>query len=496
MPDALETLLAKSPLSQAQRADLWDAYHNAPDADALASTLKSMGVPTHVKANLWDLKANEAPAVEAPAAPTAAVTPERTWGDTAVDLAKGVGAGLATTVYGGGDLIRRAVGMERIIDQPDVKAAMTPPESLPGKLGYHGEQIGEFFLPTGLVGKAGKVAEVVKAGALTAAQSGGDPLATGLSAGLSAIPGEAILAKTSKALKSSALETMAGSLKATKEWAKIESEKLAPEMLKRGIGGSIKTVRAHATKMAEKVGKNLHQAYETAAAAGETVPGLVIQGNIQLASDSLHTLAATGKRIAVPGNEAAIEQLDKLDKFVSQLSPNIKVNQAAAIKQQFDDIVERAGLFGPKALASASEKAQGWSFKKAADSFREMLNTNPTIEKLNEEASFWIGLRNVAKATKIRRVGQVGGLIPTIAGTGGAAVGASVGGPLGAAGGAFIGNRLARIIQSPAYMSKVSAPLKNALADALASGSVGRVESVTSRILASTPAQLAHGMAP
>lgn len=45
----------------------------------------------------------------------------------------GVRASVAQTVYGGGDLLRRAVGQERIIHQPDVQAAMTAPDTQTGR---------------------------------------------------------------------------------------------------------------------------------------------------------------------------------------------------------------------------------------------------------------------------------------------------------------------------------------------------------------------------
>jgi hypothetical protein len=261
------------------------------------------------------------------------------------------------------------------------------------------------------------------------------------------------------------------------------------------VGGSIKTLRDLSTKMAEKAGQNLAQAYDAATAAGETVPGDIVRGNLQLASEALHTRAANGGLIPVPGNESAIAQLGALEAFVAKLTPDLPVKQAAAIKQQFDDIVARAGLFGPKAMASASEKAQGWSFKKASDALRQLVNSNPTLADLNAEASFWIGLRNVSEATKLRRVGQSGGLIPTIAGGAGATAGAMALGPIGAFVGAATANQLARLLQSPAWLNRVSAPMKDALATALASGNAARVAGTVRRLVASLPAELRQSLA-
>jgi len=164
-------------LAQKIKAKYPGQYDDIPDADLEQRVIvKYPGVYDDIPRT----------AAKASTTPAPVAAPERTWADTAKDAVGGVRAGIANTVYGGGDFIRRATGMERIIDTPEVKAAMTPPASTAGKVGMAAEQLGEFFLPTGLIGKAGKVAEVAKAGALTAAQTGGDPTATAVSAGLTA----------------------------------------------------------------------------------------------------------------------------------------------------------------------------------------------------------------------------------------------------------------------------------------------------------------------
>jgi hypothetical protein len=94
-PDPVADLLKKMPLTQGQRADLWDTYHASGDSDALAAALQSLGVPPPVKAALWDLKNKEvAPPADPAAVPEA---PPRTWGDTALDVAKGVAKGVGGT---------------------------------------------------------------------------------------------------------------------------------------------------------------------------------------------------------------------------------------------------------------------------------------------------------------------------------------------------------------------------------------------------------------
>lgn len=419
--------------------------------------------------------------------------------DTAVtaakDLAGGVRAGVANTLYGGGDLIRRATGMPRIVDQPTVKAAMTPPASVAGKIGYGGEQVGEFLLPTGIVGKAGKVAEAAKAVGLTMAQ-GGSPALAGVSGALAAIPGGALAEKAAGGLETSAEKTMAQALGATKEWAKAEASKLAPQMLERGVSGSRPAMLTLAKTQAARIGTELNAAYDAAAKAGASVPSAVVQGYLQLSADALKIPDATGALRIIPGTEKAVQTLTDLGDFVTSLGADIPVDKAATIKRTWDQIVSKAGLFGPKAMASASDNAEAWAIREASGQFRTILNADPTIAQLNQESAFWTGLKNVLKETEKRTQSQRGGITDAIRGAGGAALGAATGGPAGAAVGQFVTEHLSKILNSPAWKTTIAAPAKQALADALASGSSGRILSTVQRLSASLPAQLHQALAP
>ena len=69
------------------------------------------------------------------------LTPADAW-QAAVNVAKGAKAGLATTVYQGGDLIRRGLGMERVIHQPEVQKTVfeeilqIAPDLVQARFGY------------------------------------------------------------------------------------------------------------------------------------------------------------------------------------------------------------------------------------------------------------------------------------------------------------------------------------------------------------------------
>lgn len=106
---------------------------------------------------------------------------------SAVDMAEGAASGAASTVYHGGDLIRRVAGMPRIIDKPEVKQAMHAPETFSGAVGRTAEQAAEFAAPLSKVSKGMKgtsliarmAADAAASGGVSAVQSGGDPVATG-----------------------------------------------------------------------------------------------------------------------------------------------------------------------------------------------------------------------------------------------------------------------------------------------------------------------------
>ncbi len=372
-------------------------------------------------------------------------------------MAVGAAKGLGNTVYGLGKLVHDYTPVGRISDaiQPgafDQRPPELEPTNTPQKVGFAGEQIAEFFTPTGAAGKVAKAAEVGKAGLLSMAQSG-SPVAAGASAALTAVlPGAGAAKKAASALEEGAKAT------------------------------------------ASRVGSELTAAYKTAAAAGETVPSAIVTGHLGIAADALKMPTASGASAVIPGTERVVKQLDKLKDFVETLGPDIPVDRAATLKRTWDHIVSKAGLFGPKATSTATDSADAWALREAAGSFREILNTNPTIAALNQESAFWTGLRNVLRETEKRTQAQSGGLVAAGMGGSGAVIGALSGDSAGdratkAVLGGLAGRQMVKLLQSPAFRTQVSAPVKQQLAEALASNKAGRVISVASRILSSLPAE-------
>lgn len=144
-------------LAQLVRAKYPGVYDSLSDADLEAKVkAKYPGVYDHL-----------------PTSQAAPSTPSEDMGlGGPIDLVRGIGAGLASTVYHGGDLIRRGLGMNRIINDPIPQAAMTAPNSIAGQVGKLGEQVGEFFLPSGEVGAGMKALKTGSKFAKTAIRAG------------------------------------------------------------------------------------------------------------------------------------------------------------------------------------------------------------------------------------------------------------------------------------------------------------------------------------
>lgn len=191
-------------LAEAWRAKYPGAYDNVPDAELEAAIVaKFPGAYDHL---LEQTDAEPEPAkpvrqwtglqrvidtIDAPASGPTLVGP-RVRGfvagslQAAADLAEGVKAGAASTVYHGGDLIRRATGMDRIIDDPEVQNVITPPQTGAGRTGFLLEQGGEFAVPLTRLSKITKgmsvprrmAVDAAASGAVAGVQSGADPAAT------------------------------------------------------------------------------------------------------------------------------------------------------------------------------------------------------------------------------------------------------------------------------------------------------------------------------
>lgn len=449
-----------------------------------------------------------------PATAEPARTPDRpqglaTIGEMAGDVLGGLRSSAARTVYGGGDYLRRgwnavvpeSMETERIIDTPEVQAQMQAPDSRTGQIASFAGDVGQFFLPTNVVGKGAKLAEIAKAGALTLAQTR-DPLSAGVSAGLTAaIPGAAAIARQAPKMRAGAEKSMAQALGATKEWAKDTAAKVAPGMLDRGVKGSRVAMLEQAKGQTRAVGQQISNAIAEAAKAGQTIDGNAIRDGFRQAASTLFVADKAGKALPIEGAQGTVKALGRLDDFVARLGPDIPIDKAAKVKTAWDHIVSKAGLYGPKATASATDNANAWAIREGASGFRDLIaKGNPTLAELNQEYAFWKGLRSVLAETERRTQAQGGGLVSGVTGSMGAVTGFASGDSMSdrvqnAVIGGVVGRQLVRVLQSPEFRTRVSGPLKDKLADALASGKTSEILGALGKITASIPGQLSTSTA-
>lgn len=520
------------PLTPSQRDAIWDATYDAEDTDPdqMRQTLADIGVPRAAYspgtplAIVFGLDRPGPPGVVSRGLDWAA--------KQGTDLLVGGVKGATDTAMGLGGLVQKIPGVSRAVDalygQPGLSEAAFSDESplrqdlqpvnTGEKLGYGAEKMAEFFVPVAgpatralgasrLAKKAPAIIshlptirrglEGATAGGLTLAQ-GGSPTAALISAGLSAaLPGTDKARKfASEAVKDSAESTVARALGATKEVAKQEAADIAPDILARGVGGTRRTMLTQAEGRVGGIGREIGAVVDAAAKQGSTVP--VQEFLTALRQSRIKSQGNVSMATAIPGTESILSTLDELEQFAAGFGTTIPIDKAQAIKQVWANIVSKAGLYGPSAGAAPTDKAVAFAYKEGADAMRALISSeSPTLAKLNKEFEFWKGLQDILVATKLRTQAQGGGLTATIAGgSAGTAVGAATGSIPQALGGAAAVAAVTRIIQSPIFRTRVTGPLKMALADAISAGDQGKVLRAIANITSAFPSVLSRPSGP
>ena len=430
------------------------------------------------------------------------------FGEGTAEVATGAAKGVGNTLFGLGKLVRDYTPIGRVSDLISPGAFDAPPPELQPKgalqnLGFGGEQIAEFFIPVAKAGKVGKAAELAKTALLTQAQTD-SPGTTAVATGLTAVtpPVVRAAARLAPGLQAGAEKTIAQALGATTLRLKREAAKLAPQVLARGVSGSREAVLARANAQVGTIGQAIDREIAAQAAAGATVDGTALRAAVQLAAKELHVPNAAGKLIPIHGTEEAIRELLKLDAFAKKMGPRIPFEHAQTIKKTWGHIVDKANLYGSKANATPTDEAAASALREGASALRQVLASgSPKLDALNKDYGFWAGLQEVLEATVDRTQAQSGGLTAAITGGAGVVAGAASGDTLSdrlqnAAIGGFMGRQLVNAVRSPWFRTTAAAPLKNALAAALAKGDRGQLQLVAARIIASMPSELRNATEP
>jgi hypothetical protein len=475
---------------------------------------------------------------EAPPKPAAAPAPaEDTWGGMFADLGIGMVKGATGTFVNLGELVHKIPGVSSAIDAlygvPGLSAQsfeqghqVTTPSNTTQSVGKAAEQVAEMLVPgraitsaatataaraapslAPVIGRAAAqvlpraVVEGVGGAAMAAAQ-GGSPVVGGVLGGTLPVAGS-LVGAAAPGLKEKAVEKVVQALGPTKERFKAIAARIAPEMLKRGLGGSREALQAQAEEMLEQVGTNLDTALAQYGGQGVTSTQPIVAA-LEAAKDPFRTVVQGAKGpTTVVFDDRVVGQLTRLQDTVTQLGPNPTVNQLRALRMAWDKIVDQAGGFAHRAGGAIGvplkDQSEAWAKREGAGAIRELLAAEvPDLAAINKEWSFWKNLDDVVTQTLQRTQPQGPGLGQAVAKSGLAAAGAAVGAPSGvlpAAGGAVLAGQLGGMIRAAVTSPRwrlVDARLRNQLADALMTGKPQAITTALGQITAVTGAKAAR----
>lgn len=284
-------------------------------------------------------------------------------------------------------------------------------------------------------------------------------------------------------LKRAALGQYTRALAPTTKANKAIAQDIAPEMIQRGVKGSLGSIEEQAASNASGLRPQLDAAYNAMPAQSTAGSGSKVISDL----DALKGKYLVQGQVA---NPAAVKAISDVQDIVRQYGPDVSPNSLRQLKQIFDEpVAAKGGYSGADLATQYAVKSQ----KAAANSIRNILNqASPDVNALNKEISFWLDVKRVAGASALRRTGQEGGLMKVLTPLGAGAAG-GLGFAMGGAHASVEAGSLAalsalavQIVRSPAWRT-ASAVYKNQLAEGLASGSVGQVTALAARIGIAAP---------
>jgi len=415
---------------------------------------------------------------------------------------KGIGSTLAGAEKLGGkilDLPTKALGLKPpapkgLLEMQKEKGTFTP-TNLSQKIGFGAEQIGEMFIPIpggakaklatkavgGAKGILGRGAlEAAEMGLKTAIQTGGNAKETAKSAAIGGAfgVGAGLLsksaAKAAPKLVTSAERSMTKALGPTTKAMKLQTEKVAPELVKRGFKGLTRG------DLAKKSAANLEKATEELNRVIESIPAKS-RINARPILKALQDSRAAYMVDDVVVEPRAVKAIDDMIKTVRDMGPKASFESMRNLRQILDKSVAKSKGFLMDEASSFSIAAK----REASNAIRkELAKKFPDLAKVNAEYSLWRNVDDILNETLTRTAGQSTPLGEQILGGAGAAGGFASGGFGGAVTGAVVMSNLRKAITSSGWRT-ASAAIKSRLAEALANNRLEEAASIIAKILAS-----------
>jgi len=278
-------------------------------------------------------------------------------------------------------------------------------------------------------------------------------------------------------LKRAATTQYERALAPTTKINKAITKDIVPGLMERGERGSLEALETRAAGEAKALRPKLSAAYGKVPASATAGSGTTIFQDLE---------ALKGKYV-VKGqvaNPTAVQAIEGVQEVVKQFGADIEPTSLRQLKHIFDEpVAARGGYAGGDLTTAYTLKAQ----KAAGNSIRKIMHqASPDVAALDKEISFWLNVQRVTSQSGLRRTGQAGGLVKTLAplatgiagATGVAAHSATTGIEAGVI--ATLTGLAAQAVRSPAWRT-ASAVLKDRFADALARGSIGDVMALSAR---------------
>lgn len=282
-------------------------------------------------------------------------------------------------------------------------------------------------------------------------------------------------AKVAGGLRRGAEKNIERVLAPTKEFAKVKTAKVLPELAPQApVAASRASFLAKAEQNVEKFGQEIDQFVKS----GKLTGGIPKK-------DLINLFEETKDRFKVGGivvEDTPIKILDNLIATVDQFGNKLSPEDTLQLRRVWDTVVEESKGF-QKTLKEGSEI----KFKKEASNLirGELAKANPELAKINKHFTLWANTAEIVEETSKRKIGQTGGLKREIFTIGGAAIGSKAGGIVGTAVGATAGRKLADLFSSTAW-NTVSAKIKTKLADAIVGKNSKEINNIITKILKSS----------
>jgi len=449
---------------------------------------------------------------------------------TVKDVAIGAAKGVGSTVTNLGNLIRKVPGVSALdrLGKP-ITFSITP-DNFAQTVGKTGEQVGEFFLPSSMVGKAetaivgllpaGKwalalaraVPEAVSAYGVSKAQ--GDPNA-GVSAAVGGMTGGAskLLQRAGPALKGAAERGVGSAFQVGSDKRMVAlAKRVAPDVLS-GKHGSVfsmtmRGVEERAERMAGHVGEQIEEQVKQYGKLnfGDTIDGIVNQ--METAKDAYRVVVPAEDVLSHAGeltektimfDAGKVNAINRLQRTMRELKDYGvgTLDNLIGVRRAWDQVVSGAGGFAERGRtgtragrAALKDQTAGWAHREGTRAIRQVLS-DPAhtdlkkLQALNAQFNFWTTIQDLSEGALGKQADPAGRMAKALGIATGALLGEQtsqrtgyggttgmvVGALAGTAGGAKLGNLVVAASRSPGFRL-ASAQVKNSIANALMSGQV------------------------